>query len=166
MLFGGYTAPNLLKWHWWRFNGPGFCAGMLAGVVGAIVVPFVARDLPAIYAFPFVLLLSTIAAVVVCLLTRPTDPEVLDRFYLTIRPWGWWGPVRERLQATNSQLAPNRNFRRDMFNCSIGILWQTSLVLAPIDFVLHNYQRLAAALGVLVVTSVILKFSWYDRLEA
>jgi len=31
-LYGGYVIPNLLKWHWWRFNGYGYFAGMIAGV--------------------------------------------------------------------------------------------------------------------------------------
>ena len=30
-LYGGYTAPNILKWHWWRFNGYGYFWGMAAG---------------------------------------------------------------------------------------------------------------------------------------
>ena len=37
-LYGGYVAPNVLKWHWWRFNGQGYFAGMISGVVMAIVV--------------------------------------------------------------------------------------------------------------------------------
>ena len=31
-LWGGYTAPNILKWHWWRFNGYGYFWGMVAGI--------------------------------------------------------------------------------------------------------------------------------------
>src|SRR5690606_20887236 len=26
-LYGGYTAANLLKWYWWRFNGYGYFWG-------------------------------------------------------------------------------------------------------------------------------------------
>ena len=32
-LGGGYTAANVLKWHWWRFNGYGYFWGMLAGML-------------------------------------------------------------------------------------------------------------------------------------
>src|SRR5207247_10985711 len=31
-LLGGYTAPNLHKWHWCRFNGYGYFWGMTAGI--------------------------------------------------------------------------------------------------------------------------------------
>ena len=31
-LYGGYVAPNVLKWLWWRLNGAGYFAGMVAGM--------------------------------------------------------------------------------------------------------------------------------------
>ena len=30
-LWGGYTASNVLKWYWWRFNGWGYFWGMVTG---------------------------------------------------------------------------------------------------------------------------------------
>jgi SSS family solute:Na+ symporter len=36
-LYGGYVAANVLKWHWWRFNGFGFFWGMIIGTLGALV---------------------------------------------------------------------------------------------------------------------------------
>jgi Na+/proline symporter len=38
-LYGGYAAANVLKWIWWRFNGYGYFAGMLAGLLSATFVP-------------------------------------------------------------------------------------------------------------------------------
>ncbi len=35
-LWGGYAAPNILKWHWWRLNGYGYFWGMVAGIGGSI----------------------------------------------------------------------------------------------------------------------------------
>ena len=32
---GGYTAANVLKWIWWRFNGHGYFWGMLAGLLAS-----------------------------------------------------------------------------------------------------------------------------------
>ena len=31
-LWGGYTASNVLKWYWWRFNGYGYFWGMVTGI--------------------------------------------------------------------------------------------------------------------------------------
>ena len=35
-LVPAFVAPNVLKWHWWRFNGYGFFAGMVAGTAAAV----------------------------------------------------------------------------------------------------------------------------------
>jgi len=79
-LYGGYVAPNILKWHWWRFNGYGYFAGMIAGVVAALVPLLIVPDMNRIYILPFSLLISTIASIVVCLRTPPEKDEVLESF--------------------------------------------------------------------------------------
>jgi solute:Na+ symporter, SSS family len=35
-LWGGYTASNVLKWYWWRFNGYGYFWGMVTGIASAL----------------------------------------------------------------------------------------------------------------------------------
>jgi len=164
MLFGGYAAPNILKWHWWRFNGYGFFAGLLAGMAGAMIMPFAFPELEPLYAFPFVFGFSAFACVVVCLLTPPEDDELLERFYLTVRPWGLWRPVYQRLLAKYPDLSANDGFVRDMINCAVGIVWHTTIVLAAVYLVLQDYWALSISVLVVVATSVFLKRFWYNRL--
>ncbi|WP_339654373.1 sodium:solute symporter family protein, partial [uncultured Salegentibacter sp.] len=38
-LYGSYVVSNVLKWHWWRFNGEGYFWGMLSGIIPALVFP-------------------------------------------------------------------------------------------------------------------------------
>jgi hypothetical protein len=52
-----------------------------------------------------------------------------------------------------------------MLNVAVGIVWQLSLVVLPIYIVLQKWSWAAIVLVILVVTSVFIKFSWYDRLE-
>jgi len=169
MLFAGYTAPNILRWHWWRFNGYGFFAGMLGGMVGAITAalskPYLFPDVPDLYAFPFILAVSAIASVVVCLMTRPERDDVLEEFYLTVRPWGYWRPVYDHLREKGTDLAPNNRFLDDMINCGVGIAWQTTIVLVPIYLVLRDYKSMWIAVLFVAGTTVFLKKSWYDRLQ-
>ncbi len=164
-LYGGYAAANLLKWYWWRFNSYGYFWGMVGGLAAAAVVPALSPGLTLIYAFPAILALSTAASLAGTLLTPPDDEEVLAAFYLKVRPWGFWGPVRERLRATHPGLAANRDFGRDMFNVAVGIVWQTALTALGIYLVLEDLRAVAVSVAVIVVTSVILKFNWYDRME-
>jgi len=175
-LYGGYVAPNVLKWHWWRFNGHGYFAGMLVGVVTAVAirVPEIINNLGNFetkllefderYAFFVTAPASLIASVVVCLMTKPESDEVLCKFYRDVRPWGFWGPVLEKVRAESPELLPNRSFWWDVLNVTIGIIWQLQLMVAPICLVIREWTTMWISLAVLTVTSIIMKFTWYDRL--
>lgn len=161
-LYGGYAAANVLKWYWWRFNGFGYFWGMVAGIVSAL--PFLVIDISAVFAFPVVLGVCVLASVAGALLTEPDDMEVLKRFYIKTRPWGFWGPVLHAAQAEDPSIQPNRDAPRDMVNVLIGIVWQTALMAAPVFLVIKQYDRMLWALAVIAVTTVLLKTNWYDRM--
>ena len=164
-LYGGYTASNLLKWYWWRFNAYGYFWGMVAGIAGAGLVPLMLPNVAPIFAFPAILALSLVGCIAGTLLTPPDDEDVLERFYLRVRPWGFWKPVHERLLLTHPGLVANRAFKRDMVNVLVGIVWQTALTATGIFIVLRDGRAVALCVSVVLVTAVILKFNWYDRLE-
>ena len=164
-LYGGYTASNLLKWYWWRFNAWGYFWGMVAGIAGAGLVPALMPSVAPIYAFPAILALSLVGCIAGTLLTPPDDIAVLERFYLRVRPWGFWKPVHDRLLATHPGLVANRAFKRDMFNVAVGIVWQTALTATGIFLVLRDFRALAISVLLVLVSAVILKVTWYDRLE-
>jgi len=52
-----------------------------------------------------------------------------------------------------------------MFNIVVGICWQTSLVAIPVFLVIRKFNAVLIALGIVAVTSLILKFTWYDNLD-
>ncbi|ABG38661.1 Na+/solute symporter [Paraglaciecola sp. T6c] len=163
-LFGGYAAANLLKWHWWRFNAYGYFWGMLAGLIGALVLPIALPDVQPLMAFPLLLVFGLVGSIAGTLLTPPESDEVLCEFYRTVKPWGAWGPIRDKVIALDPGFAPNKEFSRDMFNVAIGIVWQIALVVMPIYLVIQQWWSMLAAFGVIVVTSWILKKNWLDKL--
>jgi Na+/proline symporter len=179
-LWGGYTASNVLKWYWWRFNGYGYFWGMITGITSALVLALpgllgnltVVKSLLARYpvnldvtiVFPLVLVISLIGCLLGTLLTKAEDDAVLMDFYRRVRPWGFWGPVLEKVLAEDPGFKRNRDFGRDMFNIVIGIVWQISLVALPLYIVIQEYQRAALTLAVTLGTSIILKFTWFDHL--
>lgn len=166
-LFGGYTAANVLKWYWYRLNGFGYFLGMLTGIVAALVVPkyFPSSGLPTFASFGIILGISTLGSVLGSLLTPPEDEETLKRFYRQVRPWGFWGPIHELVIKEDPSFRRNENFCRDMLNCVIGMAWQIPLWAIPIYIVFRNWKALWIVLGVLVVTTLVLKFNWFDKLE-
>lgn len=164
-LYGGYIAPNVLKWHWWRFNGYGYFAGMAVGLAASLVFPLVLPGWSALNTFPFLFGLSLVASIGVSLMTRPDEMEVLKRFYSRTRPWGFWGPVLRAVQEDDAGFVPNRNFRTDMLNVAVGIVWQMSLCTLPFYLVLRHWKGFWGSAVVLGLTSIFLKWNWYDRLE-
>jgi solute:Na+ symporter, SSS family len=163
-LVPAFVVPNVLKWHWWRFNSWGFFAGMVSGTAASLVLPQLIPGLHDVTQFMSILGISTAISVLVCVATPADDVEVLKSFYRSVRPWGWWGPIYRRLQAEDSGLDKNRDFRRDVFNLAVSFVWQTAMVALPIYLVIQHWHKMFACLAVFAVTSVILKFTWYDRL--
>ncbi len=178
-LWGGYTASNVLKWYWWRFNGYGYFWGMVAGIGSALSLPAIVANVPLVQrvlatysinmdvsiVFPLVLVLSLIGCFAGTLLTKPEDDAVLMDFYRRVRPWGFWGPILAKVRAEDPAFKPNPDFVRDMFNIAVGIVWQISLVALPLYIVIKEYGRAAITLAIILGTSAILKFTWFDHLE-
>ena len=169
-LYAGYLMSNVLKWYWWRFNGYGYCWGMVVGMVGAMVVPpllqyAVGHAVNPLYTFPIILALSLVGCLLGTWLSEPEDEAIPKQFYRTVRPWGIWGPIRRKVEQEHPGFQPNRNCGRDWTNVLVGIIWQLCLTALPVYLVLRNWAWVGAILAVLAVTTVFIKFNWYDKLE-
>ena len=119
----------------------------------------------AIYLFPIIFIVSLTGSFLGTFLSEPTDMKTLKSFYKTVRPWGWWGPIYKELLKEDGKLNKNTNFWNDMFNCAVGIVWQSSMIVMPIYFVIRDYPKGLIALSVFVITSLILKFTWLDKVK-
>jgi SSS family solute:Na+ symporter len=164
-LYGGYAAANLLKWYWWRFNAYGYFWGMAGGILGAGLVPEIFTHVTPIFYFPIILVISLAGCILGSLLTAPDDEAVLKNFYDKVRPWGFWGPIHDKLALDRPGLQANPDFLRDMMNVVIGIVWQTSQVALGIFLVIKDWRAVTICAGLVIVTSGILKFTWYDKLQ-
>jgi Na+/proline symporter len=187
-LWGGYMVSNVLKWYWWRFNGWGYFWGMITGIGSALVLPLVtplvlplldpsvrslfgdrAADVMVllghpITSFPLILVISLVGALVGTYMNKPEEDAVLMAFYRRVRPWGFWGPVHEKVVKEDPNFQRNQDFYRDMFNIGVGIVWQTCFILAAMYLVTRNWRNTIITLVVLAITSFILKKTWYERL--
>ena len=164
-LWGGYTAANVLKWYWWRFNSYGFFWGMISGIILAMIVPLLFPNVSPLNSFPIILFGSGLASVLGSLWTKPDDMEVLKNFYVKTRPWGFWKPVLKKVLKENPNFNENKNFKRDMVNIVVGIIWQTSLVAIPIYIVIQEQMNIFYASIIMLISSYFLKRNWYDKLK-
>jgi len=179
-LYGGYVAANFLKWIWWRFNGWGYFWGMTAGLFIATLQflldnnkdsfepgswLYEVSQIPAIYMFPFIFIVSLLGSFLGTLLTPATSMETLKEFYKNVRPWGFWGPVYKALHKDDNTVDKNTDFVSDMLNCVVGVVWQSSMILLPIYFLIRDYPKMWLVLLVFIITTVILKFTWFDKVK-
>lgn len=166
-LYGSYIAANILKWHWWRFNSNGFAWGMIGGLIPALILPYVpvVNTILPLYYFPVILVFSVIGCIWGTYTAPATDTAVLKQFYVKTRPWGFWKPIHDMVVADQPDFQKNKAFGRDMVNVTVGIIWQTALVAAPIYLVIKQFNSLIVAVLIVAIGSVILKKNWYDKLE-
>ena len=163
-LYGGYIAANLFKWYWWRFNANGFFWGMASGILSALVfLKF--YDGLFLYIWPILFLISVVGCLVGTYTAPPTSWDTLERFYTTVKPWGWWGPVYERVIAKDASFQANKNFKLDMFNVVLGVIAQCCLTILPMYVVLWMELPLLITVSILLAIVLILKKTWWDKLE-
>jgi Na+/proline symporter len=147
-----------LKWFWWRTNAVGDMVGILGGFPAGYIVWFGSDAvLPASFRswlqsisgynwdglipafsnldrYPFwagfglLFGLGWLCILLATLLTRPEPIDILQKFYLTARPIGWWAPVRCSLGGVQT-IARRREVYRDLMVCGFGILFYFSLTL-------------------------------------
>ncbi len=163
-LYGGYIAANLFKWYWWRFNANGFVIGMATGIISALVFLKLYDGL-FLNVWIYIFIFSIIGCFVGTYTAPATDMAVLKSFYTTVKPWGFWKPVHEAVILENKSFEANKRFKLDMFNVVIGMIAQSCLTVFPIYLVLWMKTPLLITLLILGITVIILKKSWWNKLE-
>ncbi len=140
--------------------------GLHAHILGMQKNSFIYKvsNLHPLYFFPFILIISLIGAIAGTYTGRTTDEEVLKDFYKNVRPWGFWKPIHDKVVAENPDFEANKNFKMDMFNVFIGVIWQTALVIFPIYLILLEAVPTVISIAIALVCTYILKKTWFDKL--
>ncbi len=136
----------------------------LAALVSAPIASVVTSN--PIYLAPVLLVLSLVGCLAGTYLSTPEEFDILKHFYRTTRPWGFWGPIRDEIMREEPAFEPNRDFWKDAINVLVGIVWQTCLTSLPIFIVFRSWDWAGGVLLILVVTSIFIKFNWYDKLPS
>ncbi len=162
-LSAGVIVPNVLRWYWWRLNGWGYASGVFGGITLSVAALFT-PDMPLYWLFLIICLGSLLPSVLVSLLTKPTDSRTLAQFYRTVRPFGFWKPVR---QVPGGQDPPVQAepIGRAILNTVLGIIALTGLYLGPMYLVGHWYAPASLCAAAAAGAVFILYFTWYRKLE-
>ncbi|OQA03315.1 MAG: hypothetical protein BWY69_00534 [Planctomycetes bacterium ADurb.Bin401] len=52
-----------------------------------------------------------------------------------------------------------------MTNVGVGIIWQLTLPVLTIYFVIREYKAMFITIGITIVTSIFLHYNWFKNLE-
>ncbi len=163
-LGAGIIVPNVLRWYWWRMNGWGYALGTIGGMLLSLVALFF-DHVPDYYLFPLIVFASLLMCIAGSLLTKPVDKNTLLTFYTSVRPFGIWRPVRAHLDSdAQARIQGKASFLPVLLNVLLGMLAILGLYLFPMYLVGHQYLYSTLGLAVGIVSAVILKFTWYDKL--
>jgi SSS family solute:Na+ symporter len=163
-----------LKWFWWRTNVYGEMAGILGAFPAGYIVWFGSDavlpkswGLPALVPafgnldrYPFWVGFSILfglgwaAVLSATLLTRPESMEVLRDFYRTVRPIGFWGPVRASLAASGDLSAPSRAVG-PLITCALGVAFHLLMTIAFFSLFGRRIGLFAAALAGTLVSGAL-----------
>jgi SSS family solute:Na+ symporter len=183
-----------LKWFWWRMNVVGDMVGILGGFPAGYVVWFGSDAVlsanirswlaswtghnwnglvPAfgnLARYPFwagfgiLFALGWFCILTATLLTRPEPLHILQRFYLTARPIGWWTPVRRTLKGHSDPAARNE-LRHDLVACGLGIFFYFSLTLTLFNLMGGHLPQGASLLVVTIASGILFARSAIARLR-
>jgi Na+/proline symporter len=159
-------VPATLRWFYWRFSAKGFVWSM--GVSAVLIlarITFLGK-LHSAASLAADMGLCLVTTIIVTLLTKPTDMEILVKFYSRIRPFGFWGPVRREAVKRGLVPAHDKMPAIDALNGLITAVFQFSLALLPFYAFLRNWTQLGIWAAVAVGLSIVLYFTWYKNLPA
>ncbi len=159
-------VPATMRWHWWRFSARAFVWSMGFSVATIILQKILFAYWSPALTLAFDTLLSLCLTVIIGFISKPTDMEVLLRFYSRVRPFGFWKPVR--LEAQKRGLVPQKDKMPaiDALNGFLTMGFQLALALVPFYFLLRFWNKAIIWGVVTVVLAVILYFTWYKNLPA
>ena len=145
VLGGAFVIPNVLRRYWWRFNGAGYTAGTLTGLVAAmplLILSPMDMELPIHWTFRrFASCRSLLRSRAPCW-TQPTRRGNSRPVYRNVRPFGWWGPIRDRSGLTPEELSdPAECARLAAVNILVAAFAIFAAYIAPMYLVGHWHGR-------------------------
>jgi len=159
----GFFVPSFIKFYWGRFNGWGFTSGMAMGVGGAVVQRIFWPDLHPVWQFVAMGGLGLFGSIAGTLLTKPMDQEILKNFYIKTKPFGFWGKMKDSLDA-ETRLKVSREHFYDIISLPFVLVWHYMLLLLPVLLVIGNFKEFAGGIVLFVIAIVGMWKFWYKKL--
>lgn len=156
----GLGLVLILRWYWWRINAWSEISAMIAPFIAFGYVKFFTNinfpeSLFSIVAF------TTIVWLLVTFLTKPTDIEVLKKFFIKIHPAGSWQPVSIK----TPEVRQDKGLASLALDWLIGIVLIYSSLFGIGKLILQDYIYAAIFFGIAIISGILLishisKYGW------
>ena len=159
-------VPSTFRWHWWRFSAKAFVLGMISSAAFIVGQKLTFGSLGVVETLALDTIASLVLTLMFGLLMKPTDMDVLVKFYSRVRPFGFWKPVR--LEAERRGLVPvnDPDPKLDILNGFLSIFFQVGMALLPFYLFLREWGAFAGTLAGVLALAGILFFTWYKHLPS
>lgn len=162
-LGGAMMVGGIVRLYWWRFNAGGVLIGAVIGLVGTCAQRIFIPDMHPIWQFVFVVIIGSVGAVVGTFLSKPTEKAVIENFYRTTRPFGFWGKLKPILPE-GVRKAMEREHRNDIIAIPFALGWHITLFMLPMQLIVRAYEAFWITLVIFCVCLVGMYFFWYKNL--
>jgi len=88
---------------------------------------------------------------------------VLENFYIKTRPFGLWGPFKNILP-DKVRKSMEREHRNDFLAVPFTLLWQITLLLLPMQLIIHAFKAFAITFVFFVIGLVGMYVFWYRNM--
>lgn len=159
-------VPATFRWHWWRFGSRAYLWGMVASTGVVVVQKLWLGDLPVHWAIVFLMGSSLAVTVLITFLTKPADMETLITFYVRVRPFGIWGPVRREAVRRGLVEAKDPMPTLDVVNAFIASFFQLCLGFGVFYVFLKEWTNAGLWALLALASSAVLYITWFKHLPS
>ncbi|WP_417785307.1 sodium:solute symporter family protein [Tenacibaculum sp.] len=176
LMFGAGTGLIfLLRWFWWRINAWSEISAMVASGIFSLIFYFNSEYLfgkdgvfESYWQFPLVVFCTTIVWVLVTMLTKPEDDEVLINFYKRIQPKkAGWLYVLDKAKEKNIVIDEQKetvNLGNGLLAAFIGCILVFSCLFATGNWIYGNYT-IAIVLTIISLISVYILLGLWKKIK-
>jgi len=150
----------------WRMSARAFVGSMGISVILVLGRVMLFKSLSAAGSLAVDTALCLIVTLVMIFLNKPTDMDILVKFYARIRPFGFWGPVRR--EAVKRGLVPARDKMpaMDALNGILTAVFQFSLAILTFYAFIRRWGQFGIWISIAAALAIMLYFTWYKNLPS
>ena len=155
----------ILRWFWWRVNAYSEITGMIVSFVMALFFEFTEFGLEDYEKLVLGVAITTIAWIVVTLVTRPTNTKTLASFYNAVTPYGnGWKPFKKIASQQNIPLQQTNDvFTIDLASMLLGIVSVYTSLFATGYLIYGNMTGAAILIAIAAVSAFTIFSLWKKR---